>query len=147
MKNHVLYLFAALLFLPVMNTEAQTKERKRMEIVIKIGRQQVAARLHDTPIARDFASRLPLTLQLRDYAGTEKIAALPGKKLDMKDAPAGMDPAIGDITWYAPWGNLAIFYRDFGYASGLIPLGKITSGLEHLKSLKREVTVRIFRVQ
>lgn len=24
------------------------------------------------------------------------------------------------ITYYAPWGNLAIFYRDFGYSAGLV---------------------------
>ncbi|GAA4730631.1 hypothetical protein GCM10023216_23110 [Isoptericola chiayiensis] len=25
--------------------------------------------------------------------------------------------------YYAPWGNLAIFYRDFGHAPGLVRLG------------------------
>ncbi|ELZ92649.1 cyclophilin-like fold protein [Haloferax sulfurifontis] len=37
----------------------------------------------------------------------------------------GVDPEVGDITYYAPWGNLAIFYREFGYASGLVKLGHI----------------------
>ncbi|MEH7502625.1 cyclophilin-like fold protein [Neobacillus drentensis] len=23
------------------------------------------------------------------------------------------DPSVGDFTYYSPWGNLAIFYRDF----------------------------------
>jgi hypothetical protein len=32
---------------------------------------------------------------------------------------------VGDITYYAPWGNLAIFYRDFGYSPGLVRLGHI----------------------
>jgi hypothetical protein len=36
------------------------------------------------------------------------------------------------ITYYAPWGNLAIYYRDFGYSSGLVILGKIDSGMEAL---------------
>jgi hypothetical protein len=35
-------------------------------------------------------------------------------------------------TYYAPWGNLAIFYRDFGYSKGLIRLGRIDSGMEAL---------------
>ena len=39
---------------------------------------------------------------------------------------------MGDITYYAPWGNLAIFYKDFGYSRGLVILGKIDSGLEAL---------------
>ena len=33
---------------------------------------------------------------------------------------------------YAPWGNLAIFYRDFGYSAGLIKLGRFDTGIEAL---------------
>ena len=43
-----------------------------------------------------------------------------------------MDPSVGDIAYYAPWGNLAIFYKDFGYSRGLIRLGRIDSGIEVL---------------
>ena len=49
------------------------------------------------------------------------------------DAPAGVDPSVGDIAYYAPWGNLAIFYKDFGYSRGLIGLGRIDSGIEALR--------------
>ncbi|WP_370589969.1 cyclophilin-like fold protein [Undibacterium sp. 14-3-2] len=45
----------------------------------------------------------------------------------------GGEPAIGDITYYAPWGNLVIFYKDFAYSEGLIKLGKIDSDLEAFK--------------
>ena len=38
-----------------------------------------------------------------------------------------MDPAAGDIAYYAPWGNLAIFYKDVGYSRGLVKLGTIES--------------------
>ena len=41
-------------------------------------------------------------------------------------------PSIGDIAYYAPWGNLAIFYRDFPYSPGLIKLGVIDTGGEAL---------------
>jgi hypothetical protein len=34
----------------------------------------------------------------------------------------------GDITYYAPWGNLALFYRDFPYSNGLIRLGTLDTG-------------------
>lgn len=39
---------------------------------------------------------------------------------------------MGDFTYYAPWGNLALFYRDSAYSPGLIRLGRITGGLEYL---------------
>ena len=46
---------------------------------------------------------------------------------------SGVDPGVGDITYYAPWGNLAIFDRDFGYSRGLVRLGRLDSGVESLR--------------
>jgi hypothetical protein len=89
----------------------------------------MTATLDDNATSRDFISLLPLTLTLEDYNGTEKISNL-SRKLSTKDAPAGIDPSVGDITYYSPWGNLAIFYKDFGYSRGLVKLGRIDSGVE-----------------
>ena len=102
-----------------------------MKIRLTVNGKTMTARLDDTPTGRDFLSLLPMTLTLEDYAATEKISYLP-RKLSTAGAPAGTDPSVGDITYYAPWGNLAIFYKDFGYASGLIRLGRIDSGIEAL---------------
>lgn len=102
-----------------------------MEIRMTIGEIVLNARLLDNATSRDFLSLLPITLTLRDYAGTEKASDLP-RRLSTDGAPAGAAAAVGDIAYYAPWGNLAIFYRDFGYAAGLVRLGKIESGIEQL---------------
>ena len=40
------------------------------------------------------------------------------------------DPSVGDITYYPPWGNVAFFYRDFGYSRGLVKLGRLDSRLD-----------------
>jgi hypothetical protein len=102
-----------------------------MKISIEIEGKVITATLDDSAVSTDFIALLPLTLTLKDYASTEKISDLP-RRLSAKGAPAGSDPSIGDITYYSPWGNLAIFYRDSGYANGLIKLGKIDSGIEAL---------------
>jgi hypothetical protein len=98
-----------------------------MKIRIDVEGTTITGMLEDNATGRDFASLLPLTVTLEDYNRTEKITYLP-KKLSTEGAPVGFDPSVGDITYYAPWGNLAIFYRDFGYSSGLIKLGAIESG-------------------
>ena len=95
-----------------------------MKIRMKFEDKVLTATLIDSKTARDFVSQLPLTLTLEDYASTEKISDLP-KRLSAEGAPSGSDPSVGDIAFYAPWGNLAIFYRDAEYANGLIILGKI----------------------
>ena len=103
-----------------------------MKIRMDIEGTAITATLLDTATARDFASLLPLTLTLNDYAATEKISDLP-RRLSTEGAPLGSDPSVGDIAYYSPWGNLALFYKDSGYASGLVKLGKFDSGVEALK--------------
>lgn len=112
--------------------EATTQRKSNMKINLKLPDKTLTATLYDTPTARDFASLLPLTLTLEDYSKTEKISDLP-RKLTKDDAPAGADPSVGDIAYYAPWGNLALFYKDFRYSDGLILLGKLDGGAETLR--------------
>lgn len=102
------------------------------KIALTVDGKQVICMLEANASAKDFLSLLPMTLTLEDYHGIEKVSDLP-RKLSTQGAGKGLDPSVGDITYYAPWGNLAIFYRDFGYASGLIKLGRIESGLEYLQ--------------
>ena len=102
-----------------------------MKIRINIDGTTAAAVLDDNAVARDLSSLLPLSLTLADYADSEKIAFLP-RKLSTKDAPAGSDASVGDIAYYAPWGNLAIFYKAAPYAKGLVHLVRLTSGVEPL---------------
>ncbi len=112
-----------------------------MKIRLIVGDKVLTATFVESATARDFMSLQPVTLTLKDYAGTEKISDLP-KRLSTEGAPSGSDPSIGDIAYYAPWGNLAMFYRDFGYSSGLVILGKIDSGIEAF-SVPGSVTVTI----
>ena len=111
--------------------EPTTQPTSNMKISLKLQDKTLTATLHDNPTAREFASLLPLTLTLEDYSKTEKISDLP-KKLTKDGAPAGADPSLGDIAYYAPWGNLALFYKDFRYSDGLILLGKLDGGAEAL---------------
>ena len=115
-----------------------------MKIRLRTETTEMTATLIESSAARDFLSLLPLTLTLEDYAGTEKISDLP-RRLYTENAPAGSDPPVGDIAYYAPWGNLALYYRDFGYSSGLVILGRIDGGLEALGGPgSLEVTIERF---
>lgn len=106
-------------------------ENVQIKMVISGQEKAIHATLIDNETTREFIALLPLTLTLNDYNETEKISDLP-KKLTRKGAPSAMAPAAGDIAYYAPWGNLAIFYKGFGNSPGLIKLGTIDSGLERL---------------
>ena len=100
-----------------------------MKINIRLEDSVIPATLNHSKAALDFVSLLPLSLTLEDYASTEKISDLP-RRLSTEGAPPGFDPSVGDIAYYAPWGNLAIYYRDFEYSTGLVSLGTLASGAD-----------------
>lgn len=103
-----------------------------MKVEIVVNGETATATLYDSPTGRDFASLLPLSLTLQDYADIERISDLP-RRLSTAQAPEGMTPEAGDIAFYAPWGNLAIFVQGRPYARSLIPVGEIDSGLPALQ--------------
>lgn len=121
---------------------AEVKMESELEIKLIFEDAVLTATMQNNSAARDFIRLLPLSLTLEDYAATEKISRLP-QKLSAAGTPAGFDPSVGDITYYAPWGNLAVFYRDFGYANGLIHLGKIDSDMQYFAAWKGSRKVRI----
>ena len=95
-----------------------------MKLKITINDNVLTATLNGSQASREFAGLLPLTLQLSDYAGEEKIGDLPAR-LSTADSPVGSAASKGDIMVFLPWGNLAIFYQAHGYVDGLIPLGRL----------------------
>lgn len=100
-------------------------------IELASGNNRWKAQIDDTPAARDFIAQLPLELTLKDFAGSEKIANLP-RPLKREGSPSAITPKAGDIAFYAPWGNLAIFYRDGHHSPGLISLGQIDGDIAAL---------------
>jgi hypothetical protein len=103
-----------------------------LKLRIDVEGTPITVTLDDNATARDFVLLLPLTLSLEDYAATEKVSDLP-RRLSTNRAPPGFAPVTGDVTYYAPWGNLAIFHKDFRYSAGLVKLGKIDSGIAILR--------------
>lgn len=103
-----------------------------MRLYLDIEGTTLTATLDDSDSARDFASLLPLELTLKDFAATEKISDLP-RRLSTEGAPEGYTPRAGDLTYYAPWGNLALFHKDFKHSAGLVKLGTLDGGVEILR--------------
>jgi hypothetical protein len=112
-------------------------------IRIAFGDTEVTARLHDNPTARDLAAQLPLTLTFRDHNDVEKTAPLP-RELSLDDAPAGHDPAAGDIGYWAPGGDFVVYYdNDAPYFDGIVRNGVFDGGMEAIKRLSEDASVTI----
>jgi hypothetical protein len=115
-----------------------------MQIRITIEGTPVDATLNDSAAARDFAAQLPLTLNLTDFHQNEKIADLP-RRLSTSGAPSGVHPRTGDLAYYAPWGNFALYYRDGSPSTGsdLVLLGHMPESATARLADKDEVGVTI----
>lgn len=102
-----------------------------MKIRLIVGDQVATATLYDNATAKDFATLLPLSLTMTDYARIERVSDLP-RKLSTQGAPDGMAPVAGELTHYAPWSNLALFIEGRSWSRSLLPLGKVDEGLSIL---------------
>lgn len=103
---------------------------------------EIIVELEKNPAADALYELLPMELTFEDFNGVEKIA-YPSETLDIAGAPDSCDPDVGDLCFYAPWGNLSFFYQDFRYSESLVPLGSVESGLEFLESLDTAATVTV----
>jgi hypothetical protein len=102
-----------------------------MKINIKIGEKILTATLADNATAQDFASVLPSKVPMNDLFGREKYVTLP-KTLSEK-GPRTKRFEVGEIAYWSPSHDLAIYYRQDGESippPGIIPIAKIDAGTE-----------------
>ncbi|AID90320.1 cyclophilin-like fold protein [Klebsiella michiganensis] len=131
-----------LIFIATTGAAFAAGRENAVKIQFEFNGATVVGSLDESAAANEFLAQLPMTVKLEDYGSTEKIAWLP-TKLRRADSGASMTPRRGDIAYYAPWGNLAIFREDFRHSPGLISLGRIEEGLVALDQAGAEtVTIR-----
>lgn len=116
-KNIKYFILAIISCLMLAHAEDNPMKLKITKLKITIDNNIYFATLEDNNTAKDFLALLPLSVKLSDYNNTEKVTTKLSKKLSTSDD--SFTPKIGDITYYSPWGNLALFYRGFHPSSGL----------------------------
>lgn len=101
---------------------------------------EAVAELNGSASAESLWAMLPVTVDFEDFNGTERIAYT-DEKISTEGAPASYTPNAGDITLYAPWGNIAVFYRPFRESRGLVPLGHFVEGADKISTLGEAVRI------
>lgn len=116
-----------------------------MQIQIQFSGKSFVLTLENNAAARDFYALLPLSLSFSDYVGKEKIARL-DKSLSTQES-GEYNPQSGDFFYFAPWGNVGIFYVKQPPYKGLIKLGapkaEKESFITHLKAQKQDFILTI----
>ena len=109
------------------------------QISVTCGDTQVVYELNDSPAAQSLLSQLPLTVEVEDFSTNEKVF-YPPQELDTSDTPLA-EGGAGTLAYYAPWGDVVLFYDSFSANSSLFELGEAVSGAEDISQMTGTITV------
>jgi hypothetical protein len=110
-----------------------SEKQMTIKIHIKANGRTTEFELNNSPAAQDLYAQLPLRIKVGNYSINEKIF-YPPKKLNTADTPKANAKA-GTLAYYAPWGDVVMFYGSFGSAPGLYELGHAVSGSDYIQGM------------
>lgn len=110
-----------------------------MKIRVTANSNTTVFELNNSLAAKDLYAQLPLNIKVENYSDNEKIF-YPPKKLNTTDAPQA-DAKAGILAYYAPWGDVVMFYGNFGSANGLYELGHAVSGSEYIEIMSGTIQI------
>jgi hypothetical protein len=114
-----------------------------MQIEIRVRDERFTATVNDTPAGRDLLDQLPQTVRMSDHGGVEKTGPL-RRPLRLDGQPAGADPEVGDLGYYAPGNDLVLYYGDQSYYNGIVILGRLDGeATSRLAAMPGDITVTV----
>lgn len=95
--------------------------------------------LNDSAAASSLYEQLLLSVEVKDFSTNEKIFYLT-EKLDITDTSTA-EMSVGTLAYYAPWGNVVMFYDEYSPNGDLYELGHIITGFEKIEILSGQLQI------
>lgn len=121
-------------------SEQEGEPMQARTIEVTANEASVAFELNDSAAADALLAQLPLAVEVDDFSTNEKIF-YPPHTLDAAGAPHAQG-GIGTLAYYAPWGNVVMFYGDYSPNGDLYELGQATSGTDAIGSLSGTIEIK-----
>lgn len=112
-----------------------------MKIRFTDGTNEVIVLLNDSKPSESLVAQLPFTFDFEDYAHNEKNGTVPEKLTTDKNFEA--ECPKGSLGYFAPWGNLCLFFEVAPAYPGQYVLGTVEGNPDDIKKLGNKVTVEI----
>lgn len=122
------------------NEPNELEDKTAMQIRVKTNGNTVVFDLNDSTAAKALYAQLPLSITVENFSNNEKIF-YPSEKLDTTDTPLAKNIQAGTLAYYAPWGDVVMFYGSFSSAAGLYELGHAISGSEHIQGMSGTIEI------
>ena len=123
------------------DTVESTEETGSRQISVQFGENTVIYELNDSPAADSLYEQLPITTEVEDFSTNEKIF-YPSQELDTSDSPVA-EGGAGTLAYYAPWGDVVMFYDNYSVNDSLFELGHAVSGGEQIGEMSGTIVIDI----
>ena len=124
---------------PSVEESGKDKEETTMRISVKSAGHEIIYELNNSQAARELYAQLPLTTDVEPFSNNE-MTFYPPQKLNTADTPlSGGEP--GSLSYYAPWGDVVMFYAPCSPNGSLYEIGTVVSGKENIVNLSGSITV------
>ncbi|MBR0163987.1 MAG: hypothetical protein IJQ12_04865 [Lachnospiraceae bacterium] len=123
-------------------TTSDRGEEQEMIIRVTDGTNTILYKLNDTPPAKSLYDMLPIETEVQNYGNNEKIF-YPEETVETAGGVEGGGTA-GGLALFSPWGNVVMFYDDFGAYNGLYLLGEAIEGTDQIRNLSGTIRVETY---
>ncbi|MDO4567147.1 MAG: cyclophilin-like fold protein [Oscillospiraceae bacterium] len=122
--------------------ETKSKDEEVMKVSIKSAEYEIIYELNDSQAAKELYAQLPLELEVEPFSNNE-MTFYPPKKLSTGDTPLS-GGEIGSLSYYAPWGDVVMFYAPCSPNGSLYELGTAVSGTGDIAKLSGTITIAAY---
>ena len=105
-----------------------------MQVKITSKGNTATFRLYDTVAAKEFYDQLPLKLDLTNFRDAQWMF-YPPEKLSVTAREAYHDGKKGELSYYEPWGDVFMLYKDFYAGDEMHRLGINLTGIEEIAEM------------
>ena len=110
-------------------TEGHGLTLSKMQVAITSQGSTAVFQLYDTVAAKEFYDQLPLNLDLSNFRDAQWMF-YPPKRLNVTSREAYHDGKKGELSYYEPWGDAFMLYKDFYAGDEMHRLGVGVSGID-----------------
>ena len=115
-------------------------EDENLLILVQGNEHPIVFELNGSPASKSLYNQLPLSIEVEDYSSNEKIF-YPPEDLEIGDTPLTQGGGEGGLAYFSSWGDVVMYYGDYGPYSGLYDLGTAISGGEWIEALSGEIVI------
>ena len=105
-----------------------------MQVKITSQGHTAVFQMYDTVAAKELYAQLPLELDLSNFRDAQWMF-YPPQKLNVTTREAYHDGKKGELSYYAPWGDVFMLYKDFYAGDNMHRLGIGVSGIDGIASM------------